>query len=82
MSQAKPFILACYGQTNCVTMTESRQKIRAKKVSRIVESLPKLFSLPPTTDSFAQNAACAHRQVAVWRKAIKPNPPGILVGHK
>ena len=34
MSQATSYILACYGQTKCMTMTETRQKIWAKKVSR------------------------------------------------
>ena len=33
MSQATPYILACYGQTKCMTMTEARQKMWAKKVS-------------------------------------------------
>ena len=70
MSQATPYILACYGQTKCMTMTEARQKMWAKKVSRSVASALKLSSLPPTTESFAQqNAARAHLQVAVWRNA-------------
>ena len=38
----------------------------AKKVSWIIESASKLSSLPPTTELFAQNAAHAHLQVAVW----------------
>ena len=48
-------------------MTEARQKMWAKKVSQSVASAPKLSSLPPTTESFAQNAARAHLQVAVSR---------------
>ena len=62
MSQPTPYILACYGQTKCMTMTEARRKMWAKKVSRSVASAPKLSScaLPPTTESFAQNAAGAH----------------------
>ena len=75
MSQATPYILACYGQTKCMTMTEARQKMWAKKVSRSVASAPKLSSLPPTTESFAQNVASAHLQVAVWRNILEPNPP-------
>ena len=65
MSQATPYILACYGQTKCMTMTEARQKMWAKKVSRSNASAPKFSSLPPTTESFAQNAARANLQVAV-----------------
>ena len=44
-------------------------------MSRIVASAPKLSSLPPTTESFAQNAVRAHLQVAVRRNALEPNPP-------
>ena len=58
-----------------MTMTEARQKMWAKKVSRSIVSTPKLSSLPPMTESFAQNAARAHLQVAVWRNALEPNPP-------
>ena len=58
-----------------MTMTEARQKMWAKKVSRSVVSAPKLFSLPPTTESFAQNIARAHLQVEVWRNTFEPNPP-------
>ena len=47
----------------------------AKKVSRSVASAPKLSSLPTTTESFAQNAARVHLQVAVWKNALEPNPP-------
>ena len=75
MNQATPYILACYGQIKCMTMTEARQKMWAKKVSRRVGSAPKLSSLPPTTESSAQNAACAHLEVVVWRNALEPNPP-------
>ena len=87
MSQATPYILACYRQTKCMTMTEAIQKTWATNVSRSVASTLKLSSLPPTTESFAQNAARAHLQVAVWRNALEPNPPQIwnqeiLDGHK
>ena len=75
MNQATPYILACYGQKKCMTMTEAKQKMWAKKVSRSIASAPKLSSLPPTTESFAQSAARAHLQVAVWRNVLEPNPP-------
>ena len=80
MSQAIPYLLACYGQTKCMTMTEAKWKLWAKKVSQSVASAPKLSSLPPTTESFAQNAACAHLLVAVWRNALEPNPPQMEPG--
>ena len=60
-----------------MTMTEAKWKLWAEKVSQSVVSTPKLSSLPPTTESFAQNAARTHLLVAVWRNALQlePNPP-------
>ena len=57
-----------------MTMTEARQKMWAKEVSRSIVSAPKLLSLPPTTE-LAENIARAYLQVAVWRNAFEPNPP-------
>ena len=76
MSQATPYILACYGQTKCMAMTEARQKMWAKKVSRSIASAPMLSSLHPMTESFAQNAARAHLQVTVWRNSMEPRDFG------
>ena len=59
MSQATPYILACYGQTKCMTMTEARQKMWAKKVSQSVASAPKLFSLPPMTVICSEYCKCS-----------------------
>ena len=59
MSQATPYILACYGQTRCMTMTEARQKMWAKKVSRSIASAPKLSSLPPTTVICSECCTCS-----------------------
>ena len=44
-AQATPFILACYGQTKCTSLTGARQKMWANKVG--VAGAPKLASLPP-----------------------------------
>ena len=43
MSQATPYILACYGQTKCMTMTEVRQKMWAEKVSWSINERTKIF---------------------------------------
>ena len=48
-----------------MTITEARQNMLPKKVSGRVASAPKLSSLPPTMESFVQNAGCAHLQGAV-----------------
>uniref|UniRef100_UPI00359005F2 uncharacterized protein n=1 Tax=Myxine glutinosa TaxID=7769 RepID=UPI00359005F2 len=39
-SQATPFILACYGQTKCTSLTEARHKMWASKVGRSVAGAP------------------------------------------
>ena len=75
LRQATPFILACYGQSGCHSITEARQKVWTSKVARSTASAPKLCSLPPTNEAFKQNVARAHLQLAVWRYALQPNPP-------
>lgn len=75
--QAKKFILACYNQSTCQSLTEARQKVWSRKVALSKACAPKLTSLPPTTEAFEQNVARAHLQVAVWRKTLDPNPPAL-----
>ena len=74
---ATPFILACYGQTKCTSLTGARQKMWANKVGQSVAGAPKLASLPPTNEAFNENVARAHLQMAVWRNALQPDPPAI-----
>ena len=40
-AQATPFILACYGQTKCTSLTGARQKMWANKVGQSVAGAPK-----------------------------------------
>ena len=75
--QATPFILACYGQTKCPSLTGARQKKWANKVGQSVAGAPKLASLPPTNEAFNENVARAHLHVAVWRNALQPDQPAI-----
>ena len=75
VDQAKHFMLACYGQQRCNSMTEAIQQMWFSKVNRSKVSAPKLCSLPPTIEAFEQNVARAHLQVAIWLHALDPNPP-------
>lgn len=77
IQQARQFLLSCYGHPECETMTEARQKMWSNKVSRSICSAPKLQALPPTDEAFRENAARAHYQIAIWRKAIEPHPPSL-----
>ena len=40
-AQATPFILACYGQTKCTSLTGARQKMWANRVVQSVAGAPK-----------------------------------------
>ena len=73
VDQATHFILACYGQQRCHSMTEARQQMWFSKVRRSKASAPKLCSLTPTSEAFEQNVARAHLQVEIWLHALDPN---------
>ena len=75
VDQSTHFILACYGQKRCNSMTEACQQMWFSKVSRSKTSAPKLYSLSQTSEAFEQNVARAHLQVAIWLHALGPNPP-------
>ena len=75
VDQATHFMLACYGQQRCNSMTEARQQMWFSKVNRSKASAPKLCSLLPTSEAFKQNVARAKLQVAIWLHALDPNPP-------
>ena len=75
LEQATPFILSCYGEKDCKTITEARQKLLSGKVARCIGSAPELASLPPTNEAFKLNVARAHYQISTWRQAINLTPP-------
>ena len=77
LQQATPFMLACFGQPGCSSLTEARQKVWSAKVARNVGCAPKLESLPPTNEAFLQNVLRAHLQIAIWRKAADRNCPDL-----
>ena len=60
--QATHFILSCYGRPACTSLTDARQKIWSRKVSQSIGAAPKLQSLPPTNEAFAENVARTHLQ--------------------
>lgn len=74
MPQCTSFMLACYNQSQCLTMTEARHKIWVSRVSRSTASAPKLKSIPPTSEAFRENVARAHLQVSLWKNALNPQP--------
>ena len=75
MPESTSFILACYSQKECNSMTEARHKVWKSRVSRSTASAPKLKTLPPTDAAFRENVARAHLQVLLWKGALNPQKP-------
>ncbi len=75
IEQATKFMIACYGQKECDTMSSARLKAWATKTGKGYTSIPKLCSLPPTSESFTENVKRAHHQAILWRSLKMPDPP-------
>lgn len=77
IQQATAFVCRCYNITNAKTMTEARIKVWITKTGQKAASkVPKLCSLPPTSEAFEQNVKRAHLQCATWKKALQ-DPPAL-----
>ena len=68
LAQCTAFMLACYNQNKCNSMSDARFKLWSS--NRRTASAPKVKSLPPT--GFAENIERAHFTVAQFRKATEP----------
>ena len=65
---------ACYGK-KCDAMSNARLTAWAGKTGKGQVSVPKLCSLPPTTEAFVENVKRAHQQASMWRSAKDEDPP-------
>ena len=74
VQQATSLISACYGYTNCSTMSETRLKVWLSKMGRGT-STPKLCTLPPTTEAFRENVLRAHHRALIWMSLHEQNFP-------
>ena len=75
VSQATKFIGSCYGIHSAISMTDVRVKSWIKKTGRkTATKVPKLSSLPPTSEAFQQNVKRAHLQSAIWKAALRDPP--------
>ena len=76
VEEATNFIAACYGSGNVPNMSTARYNIwTSKMANKKLTSAPSLKVLPPTTEAFQQHVHRAHFQAAIWRSALKPDPP-------
>ena len=76
LKQSINFVAACYSVTgDHISMSSVRQKVWASRVGKPPSCCPKLCSLPPTSEAFAENVKRAHLQACVWKRATESDPP-------
>ena len=77
MKESTHLIGACYGR-KCDpsdTMYSVRYKVWVSRTGRKGASiLPKLKSLPPTTEALRENVKRAHFQACIWKSAVQQDP--------
>ena len=76
-AQATKFMCAACGKVaeSCNSMTECRVKLWHSKTGKSGASSVKLYSIPPTTETFTGNVQRCHLQVAIWKAALLESPP-------
>ena len=67
VQESTTFIDACYGYPHCENMTTAQQKMWKSRVGKSSKSVPKLSSLPPTSESFMENVKRAHLRACIWK---------------
>lgn len=71
ISQATKFMSACYGITQVNSMTGARAKAWISRTGRKPASkMPKLCSMPSTSEAFKENVKTAHLQCAICRRVL------------
>ena len=76
INQASAFMCHCYNVEDSLSMTEARIRIWTIKTGKkSAVKIPKLCSLPPTTEAFVENVKRAHYQCAIWKSL--DNPPNL-----
>ena len=77
IKQTTAFMYQCYNVEGATTMTEARIKAWTTKTGRkTATKVPKLCSLPPTSEVFEENVKRPHFQCAIWRRALQ-EPPNV-----
>jgi len=75
MTQATEFTAECYGQPNTTSMSEARVSVWIAQIGKPgVTRVPKLASLPPTTEVFTENVRRAHLQSFLWKSTLQLDP--------
>ena len=75
LEQATKFTAECYGQPMAKSMSEARISMWTAQIGKPgVTRVPKLASLPPTTEAFTENVKRAHLQTFLWKNALQLDP--------
>ena len=80
VKEATRFIAACYNVPINPedTMTDVRYRVWVSKTGRKGARVqPKLKSLPPTSEAFAENVKRTQLQASIWMAALDPDPPAM-----
>ena len=78
ISEATTFIADGYGSKATGDMNSHRLEFWKVEVANPkIKAAPKLTSLPPTKDAFAEHVYRAHYQVMIWKSANLSDPPAI-----
>ena len=76
IEEATKFVGACYGRKTQESISKVRYHKWAKRTSsKKITKTPRFKSLPPTSESFAENIKRAHIQTSIWKAAMKQDPP-------
>lgn len=78
LQEATKFMSLCYGvKKDCQSMTECQKAVWCQRTGKGT-SPPKIWTLPPTTESFEPNVYHAHYTLAFWYSSISGQPPNLL----
>ena len=78
IKEATSFIAACYGRKSHESMSVVRYEVLVAKTGRKgIKKIPELKTLPPTSESFAENVKRVHLQTAIWKSAEEQSPPDL-----
>ena len=71
MEQVIKFTAKCYGQPMAKCTSEARINMQIVQIGKTeVTCVPKLASLPQTTEAFMENVKRAHLQTFLWKNAL------------
>ena len=75
MKQVTKLIAACYEQQYANSLSEARVCALTAPIGKPgMTRVPKLASLPPTTEAFVENVKRAHLQTFIWKNALLFHP--------